>query len=131
MGGWVDDRSENKHISAAPPFNAPSSLSVSVPNGTLSRHTNIIMATRPRLLVLTARRQDFVPDQYNNHYEEIHISLLRKLLGDAVSLIQGRYYMPRSAGRSLKTLIGGGEIWSKSLRNELQSYRGMTRAAFL
>jgi hypothetical protein len=110
MGGWVDDRSGNKHVSAAPPLNAPSLLSVSVPNGTLSRHRNIIMATGPRLLLLTARRQDFIPDQYNHHYEKIHISLLRRLLGDAVPLIQRRNYMPRSAGRSLKTLIGGGEV---------------------
>ena len=66
------------------------------------------MATGPRLLVLTARRQDLTPEQYKHHYEEIHIPLLRRLLGDAFPLAQERHYIPRSTDGSLQSLIGSG-----------------------
>lgn len=68
------------------------------------------MATGPRLLVLTARRQDLTPDQYKHHYENVHIPLLRRLLGDAFPLTQERHYIPRSADGSLETLVGSGDL---------------------
>jgi hypothetical protein len=69
------------------------------------------MATGPRLLVLTARRQDLTPEQYKHHYEEIHIPLLRRLLGDAFPFAQERHYIPRSTdGGSLQSLIGSGDV---------------------
>lgn len=68
------------------------------------------MATGPRLLVLTARRQDLTPEQYKHRYEEIHIPLLYRLLGDAFPLAQERHYIPRSTDRSLQSLIGSGDM---------------------
>jgi hypothetical protein len=68
------------------------------------------MATGPRLLVLTARRQDLTPEQYKHHYEEIHIPLLRRLLGDAFPMAQERHYIPRSTDGSLQSLIGSGDM---------------------
>lgn len=68
------------------------------------------MATGPRLLVLTARRQDLTPDQYKHHYENVHIPLLRRLLGDAFPMTQERHYIPRSPDGSLETLIGSGDL---------------------
>jgi len=68
------------------------------------------MTTRPRLLVLTARRPDLTPDQFKHHYENVHIPLLRRLLGDAFPLTQERNYTPRSADGSVEALIGGGDL---------------------
>lgn len=56
------------------------------------------------------RRQDFTPDQYKHHYENVHIPLLRRLLGDAFPLTQERHYIPRSADGSLETLVGSGDL---------------------
>ena len=68
------------------------------------------MATGPRLLVLTARRQDLTPDQYKHHYENVHIPLLHRLLGDAFPLTQKRNYIPHSADGSVEALIGSGDL---------------------
>lgn len=68
------------------------------------------MPTGPRLLVLTAQRPDLTPDQYKHHYENVHIPLLRRLLGDAFLLTQERNYIPRSADGSVEALIGSGDL---------------------
>ena len=67
------------------------------------------MTTGPRLLVLIARRPELTPDRYKHHYENVHIPLLRRLLGDAVTS-QERNYISHSADGSLQALIGSGDL---------------------
>ena len=68
------------------------------------------MTTGPRLLVLTARCPDLTLDQYKEHYENVHIPLLRRLLGDAFPLTQKRNYIPHSADGSAEALTGSEDL---------------------
>ena len=63
------------------------------------------MTTRPRLLVLIARRPELTPDRYKYHYENVHMPLPRRLLGNAVTS-QERNCIPYSADGSVQALIG-------------------------
>lgn len=82
---------------------------VSILRSILPCRTHNIMTTGTRLLVLTARCPDLTPDQYKDHYQNVYIPLLRRLLGDAFPLTQERNYIPRSADGSVEALIGTGD----------------------
>ncbi|KAK8022954.1 hypothetical protein PG991_006835 [Apiospora marii] len=48
-----------------------------------------------QLLMLGRRRQDLTPAQFRDHYENVHIPLMRNLTGDTFPLSHERHYIMR------------------------------------
>jgi hypothetical protein len=48
-----------------------------------------------QLLMFGRRRQDLTPEQYRDHYENIHIPLMRNLTGETFPLTHTRHYIKR------------------------------------
>ncbi|KAK5169449.1 uncharacterized protein LTR77_005425 [Saxophila tyrrhenica] len=51
-----------------------------------------------QLLMIGRRRQDLTPAQYRDHYENVHIPLMRNLTGDSFPLSHERHYISRMPG---------------------------------
>ncbi|KAK8097854.1 uncharacterized protein PG998_013340 [Apiospora kogelbergensis] len=51
-----------------------------------------------QLLMIGRRRQDLTPAQYRDHYENVHIPLMRNLTGDTFPLSHERHYIRREQG---------------------------------
>ncbi|KAI0159939.1 hypothetical protein GGR52DRAFT_169752 [Hypoxylon sp. FL1284] len=50
-----------------------------------------------RVLMLIYRRPDLTPEQFRQHYEDIHMPLTKELTGDTFPISHTRRYIPRSA----------------------------------
>lgn len=48
-----------------------------------------------QLLMIGCRRQDITPEQYRDHYENVHIPLMMNLTGDTFPLSHERHYVKR------------------------------------
>ncbi|KAK7991612.1 hypothetical protein PG996_013374 [Apiospora saccharicola] len=48
-----------------------------------------------QLLMIGRRRQDLTPAQFRDHYENVHIPLMRNLTGDTFPLSHERHYIRR------------------------------------
>lgn len=53
-----------------------------------------------RLLMLGRRRQDLTPAQFRDHYENVHIPLMRNLTGATFPLSHERHYVLRDSRNS-------------------------------
>ncbi|KAK7942640.1 EthD domain-containing protein [Apiospora aurea] len=51
-----------------------------------------------QLLMIGRRRQDLTPAQFRDHYENVHIPLMRNLTGDTFPLSHERHYVRRDDG---------------------------------
>ncbi|KAK8068982.1 hypothetical protein PG994_005598 [Apiospora phragmitis] len=51
-----------------------------------------------QLLMIGRRRQDLTPAQFRDHYENVHIPLMRNLTGDTFPLSHERHYIRRDGG---------------------------------
>lgn len=49
-----------------------------------------------QLLMFGRRRQDLTPAQFRDHYENVHIPLMRNLTGDTFPLSHERHYVARA-----------------------------------
>lgn len=49
-----------------------------------------------QLLMIGRRRQDITPEQYRDHYENVHIPLMKNLTGDTFPVSHVRHYVKRT-----------------------------------
>lgn len=49
-----------------------------------------------QLLMIGRRRQDLTPEQYRDHYENVHIPLMMNLTGDTFPVTHERHYVKRT-----------------------------------
>ncbi|KAL2211741.1 hypothetical protein CC79DRAFT_1317814 [Sarocladium strictum] len=49
-----------------------------------------------QVLMLGRRRQDLTPAEYRDHYENVHIPLMKNLTGDSFPLSHVRHYVSRT-----------------------------------
>ena len=64
-----------------------------------------------QLLMLGRRRQDLTPAQFRDHYENVHIPLMRNLTGDTFPLSHERHYVARArdGGSFPAAVLPGGD----------------------
>lgn len=64
---------------------------------------------RLQLLMFGRRKQDLTPEQYRDHYENIHIPFMRNLTGETFPLTHTRHYIQRDGAPDfLAALMGPG-----------------------
>jgi hypothetical protein len=66
----------------------------------LSPSSLALTQTGFQLLMIGRRRQDITPEQYRDHYENVHIPLMMNLTGETFPLSHVRHYVKRTADPS-------------------------------
>lgn len=62
-----------------------------------------------QLLMFGRRKEGLTPDQYRDHYENVHIPLMRNLTGDTFPLTHERHYVKRDGPPDFPAAILTGE----------------------
>ncbi|TPX18276.1 uncharacterized protein E0L32_002785 [Thyridium curvatum] len=64
-----------------------------------------------QLLMFGGRKAGITPEQYRDHYENVHIPLMRNLTGDTFPLTHTRHYVERGAPPDFPAAVlpGGGD----------------------